>query len=80
MVSGSGHRPPVTEGVAEVIVKDINSGEGQGGPSEVPMAFLPGLPVAEQAPTGAPRPLGKLLLAFVAGGILAIGLLLWWSA
>ncbi len=42
MLSGSGHRPPVTEGIAEVMVKDIKSGEGRGATSEVPLAFQTG--------------------------------------
>jgi hypothetical protein len=35
-------RPPVTEDIAGVIVKDIKSGEGKGATSEVPMAFQTG--------------------------------------
>ena len=33
-------RPPITEDVAEVIVKDVKEGEGHTPTSEVPLAFL----------------------------------------
>lgn len=33
-------RPPITEDVAEVIARDVKSGEGHTPPSEVPLAFL----------------------------------------
>jgi hypothetical protein len=33
-------RPPITEDVAEVIIKDVKGGEGRTPTSEVPIAFI----------------------------------------
>ncbi|WP_275787324.1 hypothetical protein [Pararhizobium gei] len=79
MASMSGHRPPVTEGVAEVMAKDIKSGEGRGMTSEVPLAFQTGRLPPDPVVLGQTR---KQMLQF---GIFAIGLLLvllviWWTA
>ncbi len=70
-------RPPVTEDVAEVIAKDIKSGEGRGLTSEVPMAFQTGA----HAPTdtGALNQTRKKLIVF---GVIVVAVLavLWLAA
>lgn len=80
MVSSYGHRPPVSEGVAEVIVKDIKSGEGKSGTSEVPLAFQTGA----RAPID-PAVLGNtrkqmMMFGIFAVAVLAVLLVVWWAA
>ncbi|MDQ0318404.1 hypothetical protein QO002_000542 [Pararhizobium capsulatum DSM 1112] len=48
-------RPPVTEDVAGVIVKDIKSGEGHSATSEVPLAFQTGRPPTDPVVLGDTR-------------------------
>ncbi|WP_428426960.1 hypothetical protein [Pararhizobium sp.] len=79
MVSSYGHRPPVTEGVAEVIVKDIKSGEGKSGASEVPLAFQTGRAPADPAVLGNTRK-QMTMFGIFAVGILAVLLAVWWAA
>lgn len=80
MTSSAGYRPPVTEGVAEAMVKDIKSIEGKGATSEVPLAFQ----------TGARAPIDPVVLGntrkqmtmfgVFAVGVLAVLLVVWWAA
>ena len=79
MVSSYGHRPPVTEGVAEVIVKDIKSGEGKSGASEVPLAFQTGRTPVDPAILGNTR---KQMMMFgtFAVAVLVVLLVVWWAA
>jgi hypothetical protein len=79
MVSSYGHRPPVTEGVAEVIVKDIKSGEGKSGASEVPLAFQTGRAPADPTVLGNTRK-QMTMFAIFAVGVLAVLLAVWWAA
>ncbi len=79
MVSSSGHRPPVTEGVAEVIVKDIKSGEGKSGASEVPLAFQTGRPPVDPTVLGQTRKQMTMFGVF-AIAVLALLLVVWWAA
>lgn len=79
MVSSSGHRPPVTEGVAEVMIKDIKSGEGKGATSEVPLAFQTGRPRADPAVLGNTRKQMTIFAVF-AVGILVVLLAIWANA
>ncbi|WP_455269373.1 hypothetical protein [Rhizobium herbae] len=79
MVSSYGHRPPVTEGVAEVIVKDIKSGEGKSGASEVPLAFQTGRAPVDPAALGHTRKQMTMFAVF-ALAVLAVLLVVWWAA
>ncbi|MCV9962164.1 hypothetical protein OIU34_09660 [Pararhizobium sp. BT-229] len=79
MLPGSGHRPPVTEGVAEVIVKDIKSGEGKSGASEVPLAFQTGRAPVDPAALGQARR-QMTMFGIFAVAVLAILLIVWWAA
>lgn len=79
MVSSYGHRPPVTEGVAEVIVKDIKSGEGKSGASEVPLAFQTGRSPVDPAILGNTRK-QMTMFGLFALGVLAVLLVVWWAA
>jgi hypothetical protein len=79
MVSSSGHRPPVTEGVAEVMIKDIKSGEGRGATSEVPLAFQTGRVPVDPAVLGQTRKQMTMFGAF-ALAVLALLLVIWWVA
>ena len=79
MLPGSGHRPPVTEGVAEVIVKDIKSGEGKSGASEVPLAFQVGRAPVDPAVLGNTRK-QMMLFGVFAVAVLAVLLVVWWAA
>ena len=79
MVSSYGHRPPVTEGVAEVIVKDIKSGEGRSGASEVPLAFQTGRAPVDATLLGNTRKQMTMFGMFALAG-LAVLLVVWWVA
>lgn len=79
MVSSYGHRPPVTEGVAEVIVKDIKSGEGKSGASEVPLAFQTSRATVDPAILGHTRK-QMTIFGFFALAVLAVLLVVWWVA
>lgn len=79
MVSNYGHRPPVSEGVAEVIVKDIKSGEGKSGASEVPLAFQTGRPPVDPTVLGNTRK-QMMLFGIFAVAVLAVLLVVWWAA
>ncbi len=79
MVSSYGHRPPVTEGVAEVIVKDIKSGEGKSGASEVPLAFKKGRPPVDPTALGNTRK-QMTMFGIFAVAVLAVLLVVWWAA
>ncbi|MCW0001293.1 hypothetical protein OE766_24015 [Pararhizobium sp. YC-54] len=79
MLHGSGHRPPVTEGVAEVIVKDIKSGEGEIGASEVPLAFQTGRAPVDPAVLGQARK-QMMMFGVFAVAVLAVLLVVWWAA
>jgi hypothetical protein len=80
MVSSSGHRPPVTEGVAEVMIKDIKSGEGKGATSEVPLAFQTGgrPPIDPVAVSHARKQM--IMFAVFAVGVLVVLLAIWANA
>ena len=79
MVSSYGHRPPVTEGVAEVIVKDIKCGEGRSGASEVPLAFQTGRAPVDPAALGHARK-QMTMFGMFALAVLAVLLVVWWVA
>ncbi len=79
MVSSYGHRPPVTEGVAEVIVKDIKSGEGKSGASEVPLAFQTGRAPVDATLLGNTRK-QMTMFGIFAVGVLAVLIAVWWAA
>lgn len=79
MVSSSGHRPPVTEGVAEVMVKDIKSSEGKGATSEVPLAFQTGRPPVDPTTLGHTRKQMTMFAVF-AVGVLVVLLVIWANA
>lgn len=69
-------RPPVTEGVAEVIAKDIKSGEGKGLTSEVPLAFQTGRPSVDPVELGDTRKQIVQFLGFAAV-VLVVLLVVW---
>lgn len=69
-------RPPVTEDVAEVIVKDIKSEEGHGATSEVPLAFIPGRKPADPALIDETRKQMVMFITF-AIGVLAVLIAAW---
>ena len=69
-------RPPVTEDVAGVIVKDIKSGEGKGPTSEVPLAFQTGRPPVDPVILGDTRKQIVQFLGFAAA-ILIVLLAVW---
>ncbi len=66
-------RPPVTEDVAEVIAKDIKSGEGKGLTSEVPLAFQTGRPPIDPAVLGDTR---KQIVQFLGFAVVILAVLL----
>jgi len=70
-------RPPVTEDVAEVIAKDIQSGIGKGLTSEVPLAFQTGA----HAPIN-PEALNQTRKKLIIFGVIvaAVLVVLWLSA
>jgi len=79
MVSGSGHHPPVTEGIAEVMIKDIKSGEGRGATSEVPLAFQTGRQPVDPVVLGQTRR-QMTMFGIFAIAVLAMLLAVWWAA
>lgn len=79
MTSMSGHRPPLTEGVAEVMVKDIKSGEGRGMTSEVPLAFQTGRLPPDPVVLVQTRKQMTVFGAFSIGLLLVL-LAIWWAA
>ena len=81
MVSSYGHRPPVTEDVAEAMIKDIKSNEGKTPTSEVPLAFQTGegRPPVDPAVISNTRKQMTLFGTF-AVGVLLVLLVVWWAA
>lgn len=81
MVSGSGHRPPVTEDVAEAMIKDIKSNEGKAPTSEVPLAFQTGTgrPPVDPVAISNTRKQMTLFGAF-AVAVLLVLIVVWWAA
>ncbi|WP_075290755.1 hypothetical protein [Pararhizobium arenae] len=80
MASSAGQRPPITEGVAEVMVKDIKSNEGKSVTSEVPLAFqTSGRPPVDTAELGDTRKQIVMFLGFAAV-VLVVLLGVWWVA
>ncbi|HTO29667.1 MAG TPA: hypothetical protein VL202_00585 [Pararhizobium sp.] len=80
MVSSSGHRPPVTEDVAEAMIKDIKSSEGKMPTSEVPLAFQAGSgPPINAAAISNTRKQMTLFGAF-AVAVLLVLIVVWWAA
>ncbi len=79
MTSSAGYRPPVTEGVAEAMVKDIKSIEGKSATSEVPLAFQTGRPPVDTAVLGNTRK-QMMLFGVFAIAVLAVLLVVWWAA
>lgn len=72
-------RPPITEDVAEVIAKDIKSGEGNEPTSEVPLAFQTGRrPVDPETLDQARKQM--TMFGIFAGAVLTILLGVWWAA
>jgi hypothetical protein len=72
-------RPPITEDVAEVIAKDIKSGEGKEPTSEVPLAFQTGRrPVDPETLDQARKQM--TMFGVFAIGVLAVLLGVWWAA
>lgn len=66
-------RPPVTEGVADAITRDIKSNEGKGATSEVPLAFQAGRPPVDPAILGKTR---KQMSVFIGLALVLLALLL----
>ncbi|CAN7282811.1 hypothetical protein LJR255_001345 [Pararhizobium sp. LjRoot255] len=72
-------RPPITEDVAEVIAKDIKSGEGREPTSEVPLAFQTARrPVDPESLDQARKQM--TMFGIFAVAVLAILLVVWWVA
>ncbi|MBW9063220.1 hypothetical protein JNB71_07805 [Rhizobium herbae] len=72
-------RPPITEDVAEVIAKDIKSGEGKEPTSEVPLAFQTGRrPVDPETLDQARKQM--TMFGIFAIAVLAVLLAVWWAA
>lgn len=72
-------RPPITEDVAEVIVKDIKSGEGKEPTSEVPLAFQTGRAPVDPAALDQARK-QMAIFGIFAVAVLAMLLGVWWAA
>ncbi|KOF14476.1 hypothetical protein AC244_26910 [Ensifer adhaerens] len=68
-------RPPLTEDVAEVIVRDIKQAEGHGATSEVPMPFLKSLYRLPLMPSPIRKSHACLMFGVAAIGLVAILLL-----
>ncbi|WP_438750885.1 hypothetical protein [Pararhizobium sp. O133] len=81
MVSSSGHRPPVTEDVAEAMIKDIKSSEGKTPTSEVPLAFQTGTDRPHVDPVVINNTRKQMtLFGTFAVVVLLILVLVWWVA
>lgn len=72
-------RPPITEDVAEVIAKDIKSGEGRQPTSEVPLAFQPGRRAVDPVALDQARK-QMTMFGIFAVAVLAMLLAVWWAA
>ncbi|MEK1931891.1 MAG: hypothetical protein AAAC47_19345, partial [Pararhizobium sp.] len=72
-------RPPITEDVAEVIAKDIKSGEGKEPTSEVPLAFQTGRRPVDPATLDQARK-QMMMFGVFAVGVLVMLLVVWWAA
>jgi hypothetical protein len=72
-------RPPIMEDVAEVIAKDIKSGEGKAPTSEVPLAFQTGRRPADPVALDQARK-QMTMFGIFAIAVLAILLVVWWAA
>lgn len=72
-------RPPVTEGVADAMVREIKSHEGKAGTSEVLLAFQSARAPVDPVVIGAVRRQMATFAGF-AFVVLAILLVIWWAA
>lgn len=72
-------RPPIMEDVAEVIAKDIKSGEGKEPTSEVPLAFQTDRRPADPESLDQARR-QMTMFGIFAVAVLAVLLAVWWVA
>lgn len=72
-------RPPVSEGMADAITRDIKSNEGRTPTSEIPLAFQLGRQPVDPAVI-APVRRQMTVFGVFALGVLAILITIWWAA